>query len=100
MMFKLSEAFSSISSYSQTSTAANQRLSRTLQSSKSFSRLEPLKNTLTRNRASTIQNIPQAPSAKEIESNEGLFDRDIIKEGSDDELDVNSQKSSTLPDDF
>ena len=101
MMFKFPEAISSISSYSQPSTAENSRRPQTLHASKSFSRLEPPKNTLTRNRASTVQNILKAPSAKELESNnEDLFNGDIAEESPEDEQDVCNRKLSNLPDDF
>jgi hypothetical protein len=101
MTFKLPETLSSIPSYSLSGTSANSQRPRTLQTSKSFSRLEPSKNALGRSRASTVQNILQTPSANVPDSNnEDLFDRDIAEESLDDEQDVQSQKMSTLPDDF
>src|SRR2546421_10714529 len=95
IMYKLPEALSSISSFSQPSTAESSQRPRTLHVSKSFSRLEPPKNTLPRNRASTVQNIPEVPATKALESNnEDLFDKDIAEESLEDEQDVCNRQLS------
>src|SRR5579859_6908696 len=99
MLSKLLESFPSIPNSPSTGTTVDTKRPRALHVSKSFSRLDPLKGPLSRNRATTIQNI-LVPATKELQIDNGdIFERNSSEDSGDDERHM-SRRSSKLPDDF